>query len=76
MLDKTYELKIADDYRLVFSASRMGDMGTPHIDIRLHVRSEQYTGPTKKGINFDVEYFEEFMEIMTTLNEALEKKGV
>lgn len=69
------ELQISDTAKLVFSVSRKGDDGLPHIDIRLHVTSEQYTGLTKKGITFDTEYLYDFMEIVADINKELEAKG-
>lgn len=70
------ELQISDTAKLVFSVSRMGADGLPHLDIRTHVETEQYTGPTKKGINFDVEMLLDFMEIVNDINKKLEAKGV
>jgi len=72
---KERELQISDTAKLVFSVSRKGDDGLPHIDIRLHITSEQYTGLTKKGINFDTEYLYDFMEIVADINKELEKMG-
>jgi metal-dependent HD superfamily phosphatase/phosphodiesterase len=73
---KERELQIADNAKLVFSVARKGDDGLPHIDIRLHVTSEQYTGLTKKGINFDCEYLLDFQEIIDSINKELDEKGV
>jgi metal-dependent HD superfamily phosphatase/phosphodiesterase len=69
------ELQISDTAKLVFSVSRKGEDGLPHIDIRLHVTSEQYTGLTKKGITFNTEYLYDFMEIVNDMNKELEKLG-
>lgn len=68
---ETKELAIADGVKLVFSVSKTLD-GNPHLDIRTWVKSEKYEGPTKKGINFDVENLEEFLDIVNGINEELE----
>lgn len=70
------ELQISDTAKLIFSVSRKGEYGLPHIDIRLYVTSPQYTGLTTKGINFDTEYLYDFMEIIAGMNKELESKGV
>lgn len=66
------ELQITDNSKLVFNVSRAGEYGLPHLDIRLHVTSPQYTGMTKKGINFDCEFLYDFMEIINDINKELE----
>ena len=65
------ELNIADGIKLVFSVSRAKE-GNPHVDRRTYIETEKYSGPTKKGINFDVENLEEFIGIMEEINEELE----
>lgn len=65
------ELNIADGVKLVFSVSRAKG-GNPHLDIRTYIENEKYSGPTKKGINFDIENLEEFMDILQEINEELE----
>ena len=52
----TLELEEDSTASLVFSASKdTSKVGSsPHLDIRTWVDSERYSGPTKKGINFDV----------------------
>lgn len=69
------ELEIADGIKLVFSVSCSSE-GTPHLDIRTWVESEKYTGPTKKGINFDIENLEEFKTLLEEIDNELEKRGV
>lgn len=69
------ELTIADGIKLIFSVSQTKD-GRPHMDIRTHITSEKYTGPTKKGINFDIENLEDFIENLVVLDAELQKKGL
>lgn len=69
------ELEIADGIKLVFSVSKTSE-GNPHLDIRTWIESEKYTGPTKKGINFDIESLEEFRDILQDIDSELSNKGV
>ena len=46
-------IDLEEDVYLVVSASSLnGD--TPHVDVRTYIETEKYTGPTKKGINFEI----------------------
>lgn len=69
------KMTIADGVDLVFSVSKAKD-GEPHLDIRTYIKNDRYTGPTKKGINFDLENMDEFLEILNSLNEELQKRGI
>lgn len=69
------EMYIADGVKLVFSVSKTSD-GEPHLDIRTHIESEKYTGPTKKGINLDIEYLEDLKVILDEIDQDLQKKGL
>jgi len=78
VLDSAPKELILDDEgnnKLVFSVSRKGEDGLPHVDIRLWIQSEMYTGLTKKGINFDSDLLLEVMDILEELREELEEKG-
>jgi metal-dependent HD superfamily phosphatase/phosphodiesterase len=70
------ELQVTDNMKLVFSVSRAGDEGLPHIDIRTFITSEAYTGMTKKGINFPMEFLQDFKEIINDIDEECEEKGI
>lgn len=52
----TLQLEEDSSSSLVFSASKdVNKVGSsPHLDVRTWVESERYSGPTKKGVNFDV----------------------
>lgn len=69
------EMTVADNTTLVFSVSQRNEDESPRLDIRTHIKSERYTGPTKKGINFDIENIEEFRGILASIDEQLEKLG-
>lgn len=69
------ELEIAEGIKLVFSVSKTSE-GNPHLDIRTWIESEKYTGPTKKGINFDIESLEEFRDILQDIDSELSQKDV
>lgn len=46
-------IDLEEDVYLVVSASSLnGD--TPHVDVRTYIETEKYSGPTKKGINFEI----------------------
>lgn len=65
------EMEIADGIKLVFNVSSTTE-GRPHLDIRTWINSDRYNGPTKKGINFDIENIEEFKEIIEEIYWELE----
>ena len=75
------ELLIADKAKLVFSASvpKEGEEDSPvHLDIRTFIvnpDTTKYSGPTQKGINFDVEYLDEVIEILRSVSEGFAKQG-
>lgn len=69
------EITLNDKAKLVFSVSKTSE-GDYLVDIRTHVKTADYEGRTKKGINFNVENLEEFMTIMEEINEELEDKGI
>lgn len=69
------KLNIADGIDLVFSVSKAED-GDPHVDIRTYIQTEKYSGPTKKGINFNIEMLESFREILDAIEEDLQKRGI
>lgn len=70
------EFEIDEHCKLIFSVKRAGEMGLPHIDIRQYITTEKYTGFTKKGINFPLEFFFDFMDKCQEVNEACDRKGL
>lgn len=57
--------------RLIFSLTEY--KGRTYLDIREHIATETYQGPTKKGLRLDVEFFEEFMNILRNMEKELKK---
>jgi hypothetical protein len=68
------ELFIDEHNKFVFSVKRQGELGLPHVDIRLYVSSERYTGFTKKGINFPLEYLLTFIDKCNDLSDTCDEK--
>lgn len=71
------ELQVADRAKLVFSASSTGEDKPVHVDIRTYITNpdeSKYSGPTQKGINFDVKYLDEFIETLKEVSEGLKRK--
>lgn len=69
-------LKIDDNTELVFSVKRGGELGLPRVDIRQYVKTENYEGFTKKGINFALEYLYDFIDICNDVNEECDKANI
>mgnify|MGYP002508092640 CR=1 FL=1 len=61
------ELVLDEKRKLVFSVKRGGEFGLPMCDIRLFVTTDEYTGFTKKGINFPIEYLPDVAEVLNTV---------
>ena len=71
------ELQLNQTTKLVFSVRRKNDdMGLPYVDIRVFINSPEYTGPTKKGINFALERLDEFQGMIEEINAECDEKGI
>lgn len=71
------ELQLNETTKLVFSVRRKNDdIGLPYVDIRIFANSPEYTGPTKKGINFALERLDEFQKLVEEINVECDEKGV
>lgn len=69
------EIVLDENGKLVISAKRGGVDGLPRVDIRFFATTEVYTGFTKKGVNFDLEYLPDLIEMLGDVsNECDEKK--
>lgn len=44
-----------------------------YFDVREHIKTDTYDGPTKKGVRIRAEQFKEFMEIMSELEKEIKK---
>lgn len=64
------EIELDEENKIVISVKRMGNLGLPYVDIRLFVDNDRYTGFTKKGISFPIEYL---LEVVDSLKEAFDE---
>lgn len=69
-------LVLDDTNKLVISVKRGGDYGLPHVDIRHYVTTERYTGFTKKGVNFPLEFLLELLDLLNEVSDECDKKGL
>lgn len=69
-------INIDEGIDLVFSVKRGGENGLPRVDIRTYVKTENYEGFTKKGINFSLEYLYDIIDILNDVNEECSAKGL
>lgn len=70
------EISIDETGKLVISVKRGGDYGLPHVDIRHFVTTERFTGFTKKGINFPLEFLYELIDLLNEVSEECDRKGL
>lgn len=70
------ELILDETTKLVVSVKRGGDYGLPHVDIRHFVTTERFTGFTKKGINFPLEFLLELMDMLHEVSDECDRKGL
>lgn len=69
-------LNIDEGIDLVFSVKRGGEYGLPRVDIRQYVKTDNYEGFTKKGVNFSLEYLYDIIDILNDVNEECSEKGL
>lgn len=70
------ELVIDDSRKFVLSVKRGGDYGLPMCDVRQYQTTEVYTGFTKKGINFPVEFLPDLIELLQEIYEKCGEKNL
>ena len=70
------EIVLDDNGKLVISVKRGGEDGLPRVDIRFYATTEVYTGFTKKGINFDLNYLPDLLEILNDVSDEVDEKGL
>lgn len=58
------EIVIDDTRKFVLSVKRGGELGLPMCDVRQYQTTEVYSGFTKKGINFPVEFLPDLIEML------------
>jgi len=49
--------------------------GAFYCDIREHLNSERYTGPTAKGLRFNTENWPAFFELMKQIDETIKEQA-
>ena len=70
------EIVLDETGKLVISVKRGGDYGLPHVDIRHYVTTERFTGFTKKGVNFPLEFLLELMDLLQEVSDECDRKGL
>ena len=68
------ELELDEHKKIVFSVKRGGEFGLPMCDMRVYVTTDEYTGFTKKGINFPIEYLADIVECLNEITEKCDNK--
>lgn len=69
------DLEIDETRKFVISVKRGGEFGLPMCDVRQYQTTELYTGFTKKGINFPIEFIPDLIELLqVAYGECEEKK--
>ena len=70
------EILLDETGKLIISVKRGGDYGLPHVDIRHFVTTERFTGFTKKGVNFPLEFLYELMDLLKEVSDECDRKGL
>ena len=70
------EIVLDDNGKLIISVKRGGEDGLPRVDIRFYATTEVYTGFTKKGVNFDLNYLPDLLEILNDVSDEVDEKGL
>lgn len=64
------EIVLNANGKLIISVKRGGEEGLPRVDVRYFSTTDVYTGFTKSGVNFSLEYLP---DLIGMLNDALEE---
>ena len=70
------DLEIDETRKFVISVKRGGEFGLPMCDVRQYQTTELYTGFTKKGINFPVEFIPDLIEHLQVAYGECEEKSL
>lgn len=70
------EIVLDESGKLIISVKRGGYYGLPHVDIRHYATTERFTGFTKKGINFPLEFLYELMDLLHEVSDECDRKGL
>ena len=67
------EIPLDDTGKIVISVKRGGEFGLPKVDRRLFVDTAVYTGPTKKGININLDKLPDLNTYLAEVEEVCDK---
>lgn len=70
------EIELDETGKLVISVKRSGEFGLPHVDIRHYVTTDRFTGFTKKGINFPLEFLYELLDLLHEVSDECDRKSL
>lgn len=70
------EIVLDETGKLVISVKRGGEYGLPCVDIRHFVTTERFTGFTKKGVNFPLEFLLELVDLLREVSDECDEKGL
>lgn len=70
------ELVLDENGKLIISVQRGGEFGLPFVDIRYFATTERFTGFTKKGVNFPLEYLLDLMDLLREVSDECDEKGL
>jgi hypothetical protein len=71
LIEQKHPIDEKKEWRFVLEEHK--NKGTLHINIRAFQISGSYTGPTKNGINLQIQSKEDLAEFQKSINEFLEK---
>ena len=60
--------------KIVFSLCRNGEFGLPHFDIRLHIKTLSYVGPTRMGVQIPLNLIDNFIDLINKVYDVAEEK--
>ena len=70
------EIILDETGKLVISVKRGGEYGLPCVDIRHFVTTERFTGFTRKGVNFPLEFLLELTDLLREVSDECDEKGL
>lgn len=70
------EIVLDEHGKLVISVKRGGELGLPCVDIRHYVTTERFTGFTKKGVNFPLDFLLELTDLLREVSDECDEKGL
>lgn len=68
------ELVVDESRKFVVNVQRGGEDGLPCVDIRTYQTTVEYTGFTRKGINFPLEMLPDLIRVLEDTSDRADKK--